>query len=426
MNENEYSVPPVENSHPVNSEANSTETERIKKRTYIKGLLTGAGVAIVIMFVTFALLSLLVSGINRRKYGKNRIVDSDVADKIEGLEAILEQYYYEDVDPEDVENGLYYGVMASVGDPYTCYYTPEEMAEMSESLAGTYKGVGLYLSAGTDGGYPTASGTIEGSPASETDIEEGDWLIKVDGEDVYGQSLDEIVAKVRGPEGTTVVLTLKNTRRGEYDVTLERKELETETVKYELLEDNIAFVTITEFDDVTKKQFTDTMTKVRADNPSAMILDLRGNPGGNVDAVVEVANELLPAGIVVYTEDKYGNRKDYECKGEHEIDIPMVVLIDGATASSAEILSGAIKDYEKGVLMGTTTYGKGVVQTVLPLKDGSAVKVTISKYYTPKGVNIHKVGIEPDVEVKFDAEKYLEDKTDNQKEEAIKYLKEHK
>ena len=185
-------------------------------------------------------------------------------------------------------------------------------------------------------------------------------------------------------------------------------------------------MTITEFDDVTKKQFTDTMTKVRADNPSAMILDLRGNPGGNVDAVVEVANELLPAGIVVYTEDKYGNRKDYECKGEHEIDIPMVVLIDGATASSAEILSGAIKDYEKGVLMGTTTYGKGVVQTVLPLKDGSAVKVTISKYYTPKGVNIHKVGIEPDVEVKFDAEKYLEDKTDNQKEEAIKYLKEHK
>jgi carboxyl-terminal processing protease len=173
---------------------------------------------------------------------------------------------------------------------------------------------------------------------------------------------------------------------------------------------------------VTINQFAEALAEARADNMESLIIDLRSNPGGSLKAAVEIGNMLLPAGNVVYTEDKYGNRTEYTSDGKHELDVPLVVLINKNSASASEILAGAIKDYKKGTLMGTTTFGKGIVQQLFSLSDGSAVKLTVSHYYTPNGNDIHKVGIKPDVEVKFDSEAYLKDGSDNQLDAAIEYL----
>ena len=189
------------------------------------------------------------------------------------------------------------------------------------------------------------------------------------------------------------------------------------------MDDGIGYLQITEFDDVTPDQFIEGMAELRESNIKGLIIDLRSNPGGSLQAVCEIARQLLPQGTIVYTVDRDGNREDYTCDGEHEIDIPVVVLVNKYSASASEILSGALKDYNKAKLVGTTTYGKGIVQRIFDLKDGTAIKLTVSSYFTPNGVNIHGVGIEPDVEVEFDADAYSEDKTDNQLNKAVEVIK---
>jgi len=186
--------------------------------------------------------------------------------------------------------------------------------------------------------------------------------------------------------------------------------------------ENIGYLQITEFDDVTPDQFAEGMAELREKDMQGLIIDLRSNPGGSLQAVCEIARQLLPKGLIVYTVDRDGNRDDYTCDGEHEIDIPVVVLVNQYSASASEILSGAIKDYKIGTLVGTTTFGKGIVQRIFDLKDGTAVKLTVSDYYTPNGNNIHGIGIEPDVEIEFDADAYAEDKTDNQLEKGIEVM----
>ena len=192
-----------------------------------------------------------------------------------------------------------------------------------------------------------------------------------------------------------------------------------------MLEDGIAYIQIAEFDDITVSQFESALSEARANGMKGLVLDLRSNPGGSLDAVVDIAGMMLPKGIIVYTEDKYGSRTDYNCEGDKQLEVPMTVLVNGNSASASEILAGAIKDYGIGTLVGTTTFGKGIVQSVLPMTDGSAVKVTISSYYTPSGKNIHGTGIDPDVECEFDGEAYYgsPDRPDNQLEKAVEVLK---
>ncbi|MBO4310277.1 MAG: S41 family peptidase [Lachnospiraceae bacterium] len=383
------------------------------------------GTAVTVLFIVLILVA--VFGVNGEKISKlaqtSSFVDAETLLKIDQLEKYIDLYYYEDVDKEDLTNGLYYGIMSGVGDPYTVYYTAEEFKEMQASWNGNYEGIGAYLKMNTDVGYAQIEGFIEGGSAKESGIiAEGDYIVAVEGEDTYGMTLDEIVSKVRGPEGTQVTITFEGAN-GKYDVTLERRKIDTPTVEAEEKEDGIWYIKISEFDSITTGQFRDEYSKAKSAGMKGLIIDLRGNPGGNLDVVVDICCELLPKGLVVYTEDKYGERIEYDCNGKKEIDVPLVVLIDGGSASASEIMAGAIKDYGKGTLIGTKTYGKGIVQSILPLGDGSAVKITTSKYYTPKGNNIHKIGIEPDEEVVFDADKYLEDETDNQLEYALDYLK---
>ena len=251
---------------------------------------------------------------------------------------------------------------------------------------------------------------------------EGDIIYKVDGEDMTGLELEEVVSHIRGPEGTKVTLTL--IRGGDtIDVELTRAQVNSPTVESEMLEDGIGYLQITEFDNVTVDQFSENFNSLKEQGMKGMIIDLRGNPGGNVTTVCAIAEQLLPEGLIFYMEDKNGKRTEYTCGGA-DFDLPLVVLVNEYSASAAEILSGAIKDAGIGKLVGKKTFGKGIVQNVIGLEDGSAIKLTIANYYTRNGNDIHLKGIEPDVEVEMDTDAYLEDKTDTQLNKAIEVMKE--
>lgn len=353
--------------------------------------------------------------------------DEDFIEKVMLIEDMVDLYYFNGVSDEDIKEGIIDGIMLSLDDPYACYYNEDELRELSQDTQGIYFGIGAVLQMDQSLNYPKITGIIDNSPASESELRVDDYIVEVDGTDIYDMELSEAVKLIKGPENTDVTLSIvRRATNEELDITLTRRKVESPTVKYEMLEDDIAYITITEFDKITVSQFKDALDKAYDEDMKALILDLRGNPGGSLDSVVQIADYMLPKGLIVYTEDKYGKREEYKSSGDHEIDVPMVVLINGGSASASEILSGAIKDYNKGVLMGTTTYGKGIVQRVMPLDKTTAIKFTVSHYYTPLGNDIHKVGIEPDIEVLFDVDAYLEDvKADNQKDEAVKYLKDH-
>lgn len=349
------------------------------------------------------------------------LVDDDTIEKLEALEQVIDKYYYkdEDIDVEEMTEGMYAGLVASLGDPYSVYYTEEEWKQMMSDTEGIYFGIGAYLQLDTATGLARINGVIADTPAEEAGLRENDLVYQVDGEIVQGLELSEIVSRIKGEEGTTVHLTI--VREGETDYLefdVERRQIESPTVNYEMYDNGVGYIQITEFDEVTTDQFTEALAVIKGSDAKGLILDLRSNPGGSLPVVVDIARSILPKGLIVYTEDKYGKRDEYTCDGKKELNIPMVVLINGNSASASEILAGAIKDYGKGTLIGTTTFGKGIVQRVLPLTDGTALKLTISSYYTPNGNNIHGIGIEPDIECEFDSEAYYERDVDNQLERA--------
>lgn len=345
--------------------------------------------------------------------------------KIGVLEEMIDDYYLEETDGAAMEEGLYRGLVAALGDPYSVYYSAEELVELQEKTAGIYYGIGARVSLDTDTGLAKIVGVISGAPAEEAGLMAGDLIYLVDGSSVQGMDLESIVAKVKGEEGTKVHLTVIREGADDYlEFDIERRKLDNDTVSYEMLEEGIGYIQIQEFDDVTVDQFADALATCKGSGMKGLILDLRGNPGGNLSTVCEISRRILPKGLIVYTEDKYGKREEYTCDGEHPLGMPLVVLVDANSASASEILAGAIKDYGIGTLVGTTTFGKGIVQRILKLSDGSAVKLTVSKYYTPNGNNIHEIGIVPDIEVPFEAGPYQEDGTDNQLNRAVEVLKE--
>lgn len=360
-----------------------------------------------------------------KKESASSVVSEETEKKLEAIEEVIDEYYYQDadIDVDAMTEGMYAGMVNALGDPYSVYYTEEEWNDLMQETAGVYYGIGAYLMIDPNTGLGKISGIIEGTPAEESGLRADDLLYLVDGESTMGMELSEIVARVKGEEGTKVHLTIY--REGETDyleIDVERRQIEAPTVKYEMLRNDIGYIQITEFDDVTTDQFTEALAVVKGSGAKGLVLDLRGNPGGSLNVVVDIARQILPKGLIVYTEDKYGERDEYTCDGKHELDMPLVVLVNGNSASASEILAGAIKDYNKGTLVGTTTFGKGIVQRVLPLTDGTALKLTISAYYTPKGNNIHGVGIEPDVVCEFDSDAYYDNDVDNQLEEALEVL----
>ena len=354
------------------------------------------------------------------------LADSEMLEKLSYMEKVIDAYYYkDDLDKEALEEGIYRGLMDAVGDPYTCYFTEEEIEELWEQTVGVYYGIGAYVSLDDSGFYPMITSPIAGSPAEEADLRANDIVYEVNGESTYGMDLDSVVALIKGEEGTTVDLTI--VREGEADylhVTVERRRVEAPSVTSEMFDNGMAYIQITEFSDTTVTQFEEALTTARDSGMKGLIIDLRANPGGALNSVVRIARMLLPEGLIVYTEDKYGHREEYSCDSKNEFELPLVVLVDGNSASASEVLAGAIKDYEIGTLVGTTTFGKGIVQQIIDIKDGSAVKVTTSSYYSPKGTNIHGTGIEPDIVCEFDGDAYYNEDYDNQLEFAKEVLAE--
>lgn len=358
------------------------------------------------------------------------VVNSETVQKIKLLESVIDEaFYYDDnVTVENLQEGVYKGLVAALGDPYSEYYTKEELEGVMNDNRGISYGIGAYISLNKQWNMAMINGVMEESPAQEAGLKEGDVIIEVDGESTQGMSVTQVVSLVKGREGTTVHLTIY--REGETDYleidALRGKLIEATTVDSGMLEgtDHIGYLRIREFDGVTVDQYTEAMAVLKAEGIKALVLDLRSNPGGDVNAVVEIARKILPEGMIVYTEDKYGNRKEYTCDGKTEFDLPLAVLVNEYSASASEILAGAIQDYEKGALIGTTTYGKGIVQQIQRLEDGTAIKLTISAYYTPLGRNIHGIGITPDIELEYDNDAYEAEGIDNQLEKAIEILEE--
>ncbi|MBQ7679544.1 MAG: S41 family peptidase, partial [Butyrivibrio sp.] len=322
------------------------------------------------------------------------ILNAEAQARINALEQSIRSYYYKtEVDEEKARIGMYRGLVDSLEDPYSVYYTAEEYQDLMSDTEGIYCGIGAYVTIDNDLKYPRITGIIKNSPAEEAELRAEDIIYEVEGESTYGMELSVVVSKIKGEEGTNVHLTILREGDGELGFDLTRRKVETPTVETEMKEDGIGYLALSAFDLVSTDQFIQGMADLRAQGMKGLVLDLRSNPGGNLSVVCDIARQLLPEGLIVYTEDRDGNRSDYSCDGTNQIDIPMVVLVNGYSASASEILAGAIQDYGIGTIVGTTTYGKGVVQRVYNFDDGSAVKLTISSYFTPNGKNINGVGI---------------------------------
>ena len=390
--------------------------ENRKSHSFGKGLLCGILICVLVMGASGCTAAYFYPHLGSlQKTEEERQIDT----KMEELNRYIDQYYLFDYEEEDIENGIYKGLMAGLGDVYTGYYTPEEYASFMESSNGSYSGIGAVLSQDYKTGIIQVVRAFAGSPAEEAGLRTGDYLYKVEGEEVTGKDLSLVATDLKGEEGTEVHISIMRERGSDViDLTLVRKSIQVPTVEYELLEDQIGYIAISEFDDVTDDQFLAALDDLEARGMEKLIIDLRNNGGGLVDVTCTILDYLLPEGLIVYTEDKNGERdeifSDENCfKGQ------MAVLVNGNSASASEIFAGAVKDYGVGTLIGTQTFGKGIVQSLFPLSDGSAVKITVSRYYTPAGNNIHGVGITPDIILEYDenAEK------DNQLQRAIEVLR---
>ena len=384
-----------------------------KKSSFRKGLGFGVMLSVMIFCLTGCAASYLYSLAGKQNLTK----EDEVEAKIQELNQYIEQFYLFDYEEEDVEAGIYKGLMAGLGDVYTGYYTPDEFAEFMEQTNGTYSGIGALLSQDYTTGIITVVRAFEGSPAKQAGMQADDILYMVKGEEVTGKDLSLVVLDLKGEEGTTVDLSiLRGTEV--LDMTLERRHIEVPTVECQMLEQQIGYIAITAFEDVTDEQFLAAMDELELQGMKRLIIDLRDNTGGLVDVTCTILDRLLPEGLIVYTEDKFGKRVEEYSDADHYYDGEMVVLVNGNSASASEIFAGAVQDYGIGTLVGTQTFGKGIVQSLFPLSDGSAVKITVSRYYTPAGNNIHEVGITPDVVLEYNREY----EGDNQLQKAIQIL----
>ena len=343
--------------------------------------------------------------------------------KFKKIEKMIDQYYLysDDVKQEDLEDAVYAGFLSALNDPYTVYYNEEETKEIKESTSGEYSGIGAAMMQNVQTGEITITTVYEDSPAEKAGLLEGDILYQVDDHKIEDQDTSEVVSWIKGEEGTEVKLSVyRGEDREEHTLTAVREKIQSQTVEHEMKEDKIGYISVQGFEDVTYEQFKSALEDLEAQGMEGLVIDLRNNPGGNLDTVVEMLKLILPEGRIVSIKDKYGNEETYDCDGKHEFQKPLAVLVNGYSASASEIFAG--KDYGIGTLVGTTTYGKGIVQELFSFEDDTMIKITTAEYFTPSGENIHKKGIQPDVEVEYtyDASNPT---SDNQLQKALDVVK---
>lgn len=393
---------------------------------FLAGILTAAVIAAVFLTVFAKSLQSGGAGVS---YKKGSVVNEELLQKLELLEGTVDASFMGEIDKENLRDGVYKGLIAGLNDPYSVYYNEDEYKKLLEQNEGEYSGIGAVFTQDANSKAVTVVSVYAKQPAAEAGMKPGDILYKVNGKDISGKELEEIVKEIKGKEGTKVSLTmLRGDSRKEVSLSMKRKKIEIPTVSHDMLEDKIGYIRVSEFDLSTTKQYEKALKSLEKKGMKGLVVDLRDNPGGNLATVCEMLDLMLPKGLAVYVEDREGRRSEYETDDEHKFELPVSVLVNGNSASASEIYAGAMQDYGAGKIVGTTTYGKGIVQQVLDLKDGTALKLTYAKYFTPKGRSIHGKGIQPDVEV--DLKEELKSRVeisweeDNQLQKAIEVLKE--
>lgn len=386
----------------------------MKHKEYAAGVLTGV--------LVVALAAGGVKFVQQRQYN-GVLSDSSHVQKIEYLEKMIDQEYLGEVDNAEMAEGIYAGLVYGLGDVYSRYYTADEYAQETASTDGAYAGIGVSIQKNKNGGVQIAE-CYEGGPGAEAGLQTGDVITAINDTDVTDMELSDVVSLIRENKDNTIVLTVfRENEEKSREISVDVTDVELPSVFGEMLNKKTGYIQITQFTGVTPQQYKDMFAELKDKGMERLVIDLRDNPGGLLTSVCDILREILPEGLIVYTEDKYGNREEETCDGKHQLDMPLAVLVNENSASASEIFAGAVQDHEVGTIVGTTTYGKGVVQELRQLSDGSAVKLTVSNYYTPNGNSINKVGIKPDVEVKLASELLNKDEItheeDNQLQKAL-------
>ncbi|MGI6094761.1 MAG: S41 family peptidase [Lachnospiraceae bacterium] len=406
----------------------------MENKKFVKGFLLGVFMTAVIglgvyLFVFPKASQYLKTGEGSSKQEAEK-VDPDSLEakaKIEALEYLIDKLYLDDVDKNALTESMYAGMVEGLGDPYSHYYTKEEYEALQESTSGEFEGIGIIMQQDPDTGIITVARCYENAPAANAGVLPGDAFYTVNGVQVTGMELSAVSDMIRKSESPVAHLVLVREGNTDYvEVDVERAVVEVPSVTYEMLDNKVGYIGIYEFTSVTPQQYADAFEDLKSQGIQKLVIDLRGNPGGLLTSVTSILETMLPEGLIVYTEDKYGNRKELTSDGESVLDLPLAVLVNEYSASASEIFAGAVQDYGIGTIVGTTTFGKGIVQSIQTLSDGSAVKLTIANYYTPKGRNIHGTGICPDVEVELDEalkqKIAITHEEDNQLQKALEVL----
>lgn len=405
---------------PDGAQRGTEERKNMKNKEFKKGIAIGVASTLVVTGTVFA-------SYQKMLFPKgNALSDVKTVQKLNYLEELIDKEYLDEKDESSLREGLYACLLAGLKDPYSTYYTAEQYKELNTSNEGSYVGIGAVLQKDDAGGAKIIQ-LYEGGPGEQVGLKKGDVIKAVDGTDVTDKETSDIASMVRDSEKDSVMLTIQRENEEKTrDVKVEIRDVEIQTVSHEMLSEDTGYIRISEFSEVTSDQYKKAFADLKDQGMKKLVVDLRDNPGGLLTAVCGVLRQILPEGLIVYTEDKNGKREEETCDGKNKLDMPLAVLVNGNSASASEIFAGAVKDYGIGTIVGTTTYGKGVVQTIHSLTDGSAVKITIAKYFTPKGNDINKKGINPDVEAELSGDitdwTELTHKEDTQLQTALKEI----
>lgn len=403
------------------------ELNRQYKRGIVSGFIIGSGIFLALGMLAVAFVA---SYFFTRNYEQNNgeqfAIGEDVVEKSNSIIEYIDNNFLYEYDEEAMENAIYKAILSSIGDKYSCYYTEEEFNTLMEETEGTYCGIGVAVTLDVDTGYIRVVQPYKNSPGEKAGMKTDDLIIAVNGKDIRGIDMNLVVKDMRGKEGTDVKITVR--RNGEViDLNVTREKIEVQTVDFKMLDNKIGYIKISEFEGVTEKQVKKALEELTSQGMNSLILDVRNNPGGRLDTVCNILDMFIDKGnLIVYTQDVNGVRQEYKAMEDATVDVPCVVLTNGNSASASEIFAGALQDYEIAHIVGTQSFGKGIVQAIIPMVDGTAFKLTVEDYYTPLGNNIHGKGVTPDQVVELDMDKYKENGTDTQLDAAKEYLIKHK
>lgn len=378
------------------------------------------GIALIVI-TYFTSLTLNVTFGNKVIVSKDQYEQMQKLSKVSFLIDTAKNEFYTDADEAALITASEKGVFDGLDDPYSQYYTKDEFKSLLEATSGSYVGIGVVVSPAEDG-FITVVAPIEGTPAEKAGIKPDDRITQVDGVKYSAKEMDKAIGVIKGEPGKPVVLTVLREDEPAFDITIVREKIELKSVRSEMMGD-IGYLRISSFDERTSEEFDQHLADLNKNDPKGLIIDLRDNPGGLLDQVKEVSDSILGEATIVYTKDKQGEESYLKSDAKNSFDLPLVVLVNENSASASEIFAGAIRDNKAGKLVGTTTYGKGLVQNVIPLKDGSGYKITVAQYFTPSGEYINEKGITPDFVVEQSEDSEKDDQLEKAKEVMTDIIK---